>query len=153
MDDSTFIIFHCGKYERIGMRHRETGTLFLSDLIDVHSCRDPGYGKIQTGLYLLIIRDAMERARVFRKMGHGSLAPEEKAQAEPDGRQMKKRPKTRSVTTLAEKEKVVRVSKYILSLEMTSNTVDLPRVRYATLSIVANKTYATQFAVAISLEA
>ena len=135
------------------MRHRETGTLFLSNLIDVHSCRDPGYGKVHTGLYLLIIRDAMERARVLRRLGHGSFTPEGKGQAEPDDRQMKKRPKTRSVTTLAEKEKVVRGSKYLLSLEMTSNTVDLPRVRYATPSIVANETHATQFAIAISLYA
>jgi hypothetical protein len=112
MDDSTFIIFQCGKYERIGVRHRETGTLFLSNLIDVHSCRDPGYGKIQTGLYLLIIRDAMERARVFRTLKQGSFILEGKAKAGPDERQMKKRPKTRSITTLAEKEKVVRGSEY-----------------------------------------
>lgn len=112
MDDTTFIIFHCGKYERIGVRHRGTGTLFLSSLIDVHGCRDPGYGKIQVGLYLLIIRDAMERAHMFRKL---KLVPSiAEGKTESDGsRQTKKRPKTRSVTTLAEKEKVVRKSKYL----------------------------------------
>ena len=109
MDDTTFIVFHCGTYERIGVRHRETGTLFLSDLIDVHSCRDPGYGKIQTGLYLLIIKDAMERARVFRKLIPEPSVSEKKSQVEPDKSQkVKKRPQTRSVTTLVEKEKVVR---------------------------------------------
>src|SRR6266550_669998 len=107
MDDTTFIVFHSGKYERIGVRHRETGTLFLSDLIDVHSCRDPGYGKIQTGLYLLIIKDVMERARVLRRMMPEPPISEKKGQVEPDeSRQIKKRPKTRSVTTLVEKEKV-----------------------------------------------
>ena len=109
MDDTTFIIFHCGKYERIGVRHRATGTLFLSNLIDIHSCRDPGYGKIQVGLYLLIIRDAMERARVFRKLELIPSIVEEKAKPEPEeSRQTKKRPNTRSMTTLAEKEKAVR---------------------------------------------
>ena len=113
MDDTTFIVFHCGTYERIGVRHRETGTLFLSDLIDVHSCRDPGYGKIQTGLYLLIIKDIMERARVLGKLVPEPSISEKKVQVEPDeSRQVKKRPKTRSVTTLAEKEKIVRRLKY-----------------------------------------
>jgi hypothetical protein len=101
----------------------------------------------------LIIRDAMDRARVFRKLGHGSFAPEGKAQAEPDDHPMKKRPKTRSVTTLAEKEKVVRGSKYSLFLEMTSNAVDLPRVRYAARRFVANKAHPTQFAIPIGLYA
>ena len=106
MYDTTFIIFHCGKYERIGVRHRATGTLFLSNLIDVHSCRDPGYGKIQAGLYLLIIKDAMERAHVLRKLTSvpSNLQVDKSVQ-------IKKRPKTRSVTTVIQKEKAVRVSK------------------------------------------
>lgn len=113
MDDTTFIIFHCGKYERIGVRHRATGTLFLSNLIDIHSCRDPGYGKIQVGLYLLIIRDAMERARMFRKLKLMPSITEGKAKPESDeSRQTKKRPTTRSMTTLAEKEKAVRGSEH-----------------------------------------
>lgn len=112
MYDTTFIIFHCGKYERIGVRHRATGTLFLSNLIDVHSCRDPGYGKIQAGLYLLIIKDAMERAHVLRKLTSAPSHVQEKTQVESDKSvQIKKRPKTRSVTTMTQKEKAVRVSK------------------------------------------
>jgi hypothetical protein len=110
MDDTTFIVFHCGKYERIGVRHRETGTLFLSNLIDVHSCRDPRYSKIQAGLYFLITRDVMERARAFRKL---EQEPEGKAQAKPDEAPLiRKRPKTRSVTTSVEKEKAVRGLQY-----------------------------------------
>lgn len=114
MDDTTFIVFHCGTYERIGVRHRETGTLFLSDLIDVHNCRDPRYSKVQAGLYLLVIRDLMERVRALRGMVQDPSIPKGKDQVEvePDeNRQIKKRPKTRSVTILAEKEKVVRGSK------------------------------------------
>src|SRR6266550_7376382 len=111
MYDTTFIIFHCGKYERIGVRHRATGTLFLSNLIYVHSCRNPGYGKIQAGLYLLIIKDAMERARVLRKLTSVPSNVQGKTQVVSDKSvQIKKRPKTRSVTTMTKKEKAVRVS-------------------------------------------
>ena len=113
MDDTTFIVFHCGKYERIGVRHRETGTLFLSNLVDVHSCRDPRYSKIQAGVYLLLIRDLMGRARAFRTVAQKSSIVEGKAQGESDeSRQIKKRPKTRSVTTSVEKEKAVRGFEY-----------------------------------------
>ena len=119
MDDTTFIVFHCGKYERIGVRSRTTGTLFLSNLIDVHSCRDPGYGKIQVGLYLLIIRDAMDRARVFRKLKLVPSIAEGDAKSEPDGScQTKKRPKTRSMTALAEKEKAVRGSEHYSAIRI-----------------------------------
>ncbi|KAJ7236886.1 hypothetical protein B0H12DRAFT_1327202 [Mycena haematopus] len=61
--DSTLIIFNCGNYERIGVRHRETRTLYLSDLIDVTSCKDPGYVKIQSGVFISLTLDAMCRAK------------------------------------------------------------------------------------------
>lgn len=61
LQDTTFILFHCGKYDRIGVRHRATQTLYLSDLIDVNTCKDPAYGKLQVGLYVAAVRDAMER--------------------------------------------------------------------------------------------
>ena len=126
MDDTTFIIFHCGKYERIGVRHRATGTLFLSNLIDVHGCRDPGYGKIQVGLYLLIIRDAMERACVFRKLKLVPFIAKGVVKPEPyESRQTKMRPKTRSVTTMVEKEKVVRDQSIILLSELMVNSAHL----------------------------
>ena len=131
MDDTTFIVFHCGKYERIGVRHRETGTLFLSNLIDVHSCRDPSYSKIQAGLYFLIIRDVMSRARALRTLVQEPSIPEGEAQVEPDkSHEMKKRPKTRSVTTSVEKEKAVRRLKcHSVSLILTSIAADLSRMR------------------------
>ncbi|KAF4619154.1 hypothetical protein D9613_004780 [Agrocybe pediades] len=58
-DDSTFIIFNCGRYERIGIRHRATQTLFLSDLID--PARTHEYGKIHVGLHLAILKDCIDR--------------------------------------------------------------------------------------------
>ncbi|KAF4573544.1 hypothetical protein AB1N83_009777 [Pleurotus pulmonarius] len=61
--DSTFIIFQCGNYERIGIRHRASQTLYLSDLISVPSIMEPGsYTKLHLGLYVSIIRDALDRA-------------------------------------------------------------------------------------------
>ncbi|KAG6834230.1 hypothetical protein H0H93_011034 [Arthromyces matolae] len=58
-DDTTFIIFQCGNFERIGFRHRESQTLFISNLIDVPTC--PSYGRLQVGLYLAILQDAIDR--------------------------------------------------------------------------------------------
>ncbi|KAG6810604.1 hypothetical protein H0H92_011156 [Tricholoma furcatifolium] len=62
--DTTFIVFRCGlnhAHERIGFRHRGSQTLYISDLIEVtHDCRME-YARLQTGLYLSIVHDALER--------------------------------------------------------------------------------------------
>ncbi|KAF8878710.1 hypothetical protein CPB85DRAFT_1498587 [Mucidula mucida] len=42
--DTTVIVFDCGNFIRIGIRHRERQTLFLSNLIDIRTCKDPAYG-------------------------------------------------------------------------------------------------------------
>jgi hypothetical protein len=65
--DATFIIFNCGNYERIGFRHRGSQTLFLSDLINVSKSSNPGYGQIQIGLYMAILRDALDRIRLIKE--------------------------------------------------------------------------------------
>ncbi|KIM35343.1 hypothetical protein M413DRAFT_32590 [Hebeloma cylindrosporum] len=57
--DATFLVFHCGKAERIGFRHRETQTLYLSEIIDPSVIEK--YAKIQTGLHLAIAKDVLER--------------------------------------------------------------------------------------------
>ncbi|KIM39090.1 hypothetical protein M413DRAFT_29658 [Hebeloma cylindrosporum] len=62
-NDATFIIFHCGVRERIGIRHRESQTLYLSELMDTTACKDPSYGAIQIGLHLAIIQDALQRQK------------------------------------------------------------------------------------------
>lgn len=54
-------MFYCGSLERIGIRHRASQTLFLSELIDPTNCRDPSYGALHTALHLAIFRDAAER--------------------------------------------------------------------------------------------
>ncbi|KAG6835007.1 hypothetical protein H0H93_005667 [Arthromyces matolae] len=61
--DTTFIIFHCGNFERIGFRHRETQTLLITDLIDIPDCSNPPYGRLQGGLYLAILQDAISRLK------------------------------------------------------------------------------------------
>ncbi|CAA7267699.1 unnamed protein product [Cyclocybe aegerita] len=59
--DSTFIVFHCGRYERIGIRHRGTQTLYLSELIDTVLCSDPTYRSLQVALLLAIVKDMLDR--------------------------------------------------------------------------------------------
>ncbi|KAF8959401.1 hypothetical protein BDZ97DRAFT_1837845 [Flammula alnicola] len=59
--DATFIIFNCGTYERIGVRHRASQTLYLSDLIDTVHCNNPKYRKLHMGLYVAIVTDVLER--------------------------------------------------------------------------------------------
>ncbi|KAF9556374.1 hypothetical protein CPC08DRAFT_725786 [Agrocybe pediades] len=60
-EDTTFIIFSCGMYERIGDRHRATQTLYLSPLIDPVNNRNPSYGKLNFGLFSAISQDLLER--------------------------------------------------------------------------------------------
>ncbi|KDR66158.1 hypothetical protein GALMADRAFT_283987 [Galerina marginata CBS 339.88] len=61
MYDSTYIILNCGRYERIGIRHRESQTLYLSGLIDTVNIQDPRYRKLHLGLHVAIVKDALER--------------------------------------------------------------------------------------------
>lgn len=61
--DGTIIILHSGNHELICVRHRKTQTLYVSDLIEPPTCRDPGYGKIQVGIYEAAIQDMMDRTK------------------------------------------------------------------------------------------
>lgn len=54
-------MFDCGNFQRIGIRHRESQTLYLSDLIDTQTCDDPRYGKLHVGIHLAIVQDALNR--------------------------------------------------------------------------------------------
>ncbi|KAJ6458408.1 hypothetical protein C8R47DRAFT_1163195 [Mycena vitilis] len=58
--DMTIIVFNCGNFERIGIRHRQTQTLYLSDLIDVTNF-ESGYVKLHVGLYIAMIQDTIDR--------------------------------------------------------------------------------------------
>ncbi|KAF9040267.1 hypothetical protein BDZ89DRAFT_1035190 [Hymenopellis radicata] len=59
--DATAVIFDCGNFLRIGIRHRQRQTLFLSSLIDIRTCKDPSYGSLWTALHIAIASDAVKR--------------------------------------------------------------------------------------------
>ncbi|KIM39085.1 hypothetical protein M413DRAFT_29653 [Hebeloma cylindrosporum] len=84
-NDATFIFFHCGKYERIGFRHRKTQTLYLSELIDPFV--QEYYGKMQIGLQLAIAKDLLERREIEKRPSS------KKRPAESDTNPSKKRQK------------------------------------------------------------
>ena len=105
--DTTLIIFHCGNYERIGFRHRGSQTLFLSDLIDVSGGSDPAYGKLQVGVYMVILRDVLDRIRQIKASTNlKTLATKGKRTRDSKGaNSQSKRPKTRSTTAIESKAK------------------------------------------------
>ena len=47
----------------IGIRHRKTQTLFISHVIEPHSCSNPAYGKLQVGIYIAALQDTIDRAK------------------------------------------------------------------------------------------
>ena len=55
------MVLHSGNHEIIGIRHRETQTLYISHVIEPHSCSNPAYGKIQVGIYIAAIQDTIDR--------------------------------------------------------------------------------------------
>ena len=57
------MVLHSGNHEIIGIRHRETQTLYISHVIEPHSCSNPAYGKIQVGIYIAAIRETIDRER------------------------------------------------------------------------------------------
>ena len=65
---STFIILHSGNYEYVCFRHRETQTLYVSDVLHVPFLRDPGYAKLQIGLYIAAVEDALGRHRLEKSL-------------------------------------------------------------------------------------
>jgi hypothetical protein len=55
------MVIHSGNHEIIGIRHRKTQTLYISDVIEPHSCSSPAYGKIQVGIYISAIQETIAR--------------------------------------------------------------------------------------------
>ncbi|KAG6828725.1 hypothetical protein H0H87_001069 [Tephrocybe sp. NHM501043] len=102
--DSSFIVFHCGKFERIAFRHRGSQTLFISDLIDVAQCKDPAYAHIQIGLFISIIDDIRDRTRQLLSQEAEVKPVKRKRRNQPF--ESDKRPKTRRSTALEEARKL-----------------------------------------------
>lgn len=57
--DGTLLVIYSGNHEYIGIRHRDSRTLYLSHLIRPH--RFENYGKLQIALYIAAIQEAMRR--------------------------------------------------------------------------------------------
>ena len=57
------MVLHSGNHEIVGIRHRETQTLYISHVIEPHSCSDPAYGKIQVGIYIAAIQETIDRTK------------------------------------------------------------------------------------------
>lgn len=51
------------------IRHRESQTLYVSDIIHPPTCKAPAYGKLHIGIYIAAIQDAIQR------MEHGETLP------------------------------------------------------------------------------
>lgn len=102
--DTTYIVFYCGNFERIGFRHRKSQTLFLSDLIHVPQCKNPAYGKIHIGLYLSIMQDAIDRAEQHCKRDEELQSTNRKRRRATAIAPSHKRYKTRAMVLKARRE-------------------------------------------------
>ncbi|KIM35339.1 hypothetical protein M413DRAFT_32588 [Hebeloma cylindrosporum] len=67
MNDASFIIFHSGNLEYIGIRHRQSQTLYLSQLIKIPNEDLPGYYRIHAGLFIAAYKDALARAKLLHQ--------------------------------------------------------------------------------------
>jgi hypothetical protein len=70
--DATLLILHSGNYEYVAVRHRETQTLFLSDIYQPHELKEPGYGRLHVGIYISAVKDALDR---FNKLPKDTNPP------------------------------------------------------------------------------
>jgi hypothetical protein len=78
--DGSLVVLHSGNHEFIGIRHRSTQTLYISDLIKPHACKEPSYGKLHVGIYIAAIKDAIDRESQehdARPPGSGSMKSKE----------------------------------------------------------------------------
>lgn len=58
------MVINSGDREIICYRDRKSQTLFVSDII--HPNKYPGYGKLQIGIYLAMLKDAVSRTASLR---------------------------------------------------------------------------------------
>ena len=81
------MVLHSGNHEIIGIRHRKTQTLYISHVIEPHSCSNPAYGKIQVGIYIAAIQDTIDRTMqgIEARGKHGRDHPANDEEANPDG--------------------------------------------------------------------
>ncbi|KAG5651123.1 hypothetical protein H0H81_009775 [Sphagnurus paluster] len=127
--DTTYIVFNCGNYERIGFRHRKSQTLFLSDLIDVPRCKSPAYGKIHIGLFLAITQDVIDRTEneIKAEKPHKSRKRRQPGTALP----LSKRPRTRATVSKQQHEDKVRYENLeVIKEQVSDRSLALIEIRY-----------------------
>jgi hypothetical protein len=61
MNDSTVIVLFQGNFEYIGIRDRESQTLYISELLHLQHLREPAYGKLESALHTFTIRETIDR--------------------------------------------------------------------------------------------
>ena len=61
--DRTIIILHSGNHELVCLWHRASQTLYISDVIKLPTCTNPGYGKLHVGIYLAAIQDMIDHQK------------------------------------------------------------------------------------------
>ncbi|KAF9020643.1 hypothetical protein BDZ89DRAFT_1072056, partial [Hymenopellis radicata] len=91
--DASVMILDCGNYLRVGIRHRATQILLLSDLVDVCHCKNPAYGKIWAGIHLAIVEDVLQRHQIAQELSPDitpSVGDKRPSLDDEDGRPRKK---------------------------------------------------------------
>jgi hypothetical protein len=89
------LILHAGNYEYVCIRHRETQTLYVSDILHIPFLAEPGYGKLQTGIYITAVEDALRRFALDSNDRKGALKKSAKKRlASKSGGRPKKRQRT-----------------------------------------------------------
>ncbi|KAG6856564.1 hypothetical protein H0H87_003064, partial [Tephrocybe sp. NHM501043] len=129
--DSTFIVLHCGSYERIAFRHRSSRTLFISELIDVGKCSDPAYGAIHIGLFISIVKDALDRTR---QLIDAESVKQSKKRKRPgiDSQDGRKRPKTRAAIAQEKVRKQTDENNFkTVSAEVAQRSLALLRIQHS----------------------
>ncbi|KAJ7065133.1 hypothetical protein B0H15DRAFT_973631 [Mycena belliarum] len=67
--DASFAVVQSGNLEMICLRHRKSQTMFVSRIQAVGESQCPAYGKLHTGLYIAIMRDALDRTSQLQRPG------------------------------------------------------------------------------------
>ncbi|KAG6827676.1 hypothetical protein H0H92_010807 [Tricholoma furcatifolium] len=143
--DSTFIVFHCGSFERIGFRHRASQTLFLSDLIEPTKCENLRYGRLHVGLYIAIFEDLLDRARQLgAENSKKASLPKKRKREAPDPPKNTKRPRIRAAVAreMERRHEYRKTLKYAVSEEMKKRNLALLRAtgdaHNATIELLAS---------------
>ncbi|KAG6888569.1 hypothetical protein C0995_007358 [Termitomyces sp. Mi166 len=129
--DSTFIVLHCGNYERIAFRHRSSRTLFISDLIKVGECSDPAYGAIHIGLYISILKDVLDRTRQLMD-ADANEQPKKRKRKTTNYPETRKRPKTRAGVALEQARKLAEERNFkVVYTEASHRSLALLRIQHS----------------------